>query len=359
MEMIRRVFAGVAVVVALWPAQAGAAARFFGFNDNAPLTHDLTVDQDARLLAKSGANSARITLDWTWVEQSEGTLNLSLYDPIYHAWLSRGIRPVFIITGSPQWAWPPWWTWPDLNYCFSGGPCHVAPDPSKDGEWAHFAAAVAARYPRAAAIEVWNEPNLRTFFATGPDPVRYTQLLRLAYTAIKRVNPSMTVLGGSLASVFGDERSTDAWSAMPFLNAIYANGAAGLMDGLSIHAYPHDHGAADVLGTVNDARQATGGKMPLWVTEVGASTTGGWTDASQAALLRLTVAGLMRAADVVAVYVHTLIDPQAIPASDPEHGYGVLRSATDPKPAFCNLRQIFMSAARARKLPRCANAAAR
>lgn len=34
------------------------------------------------------------------------------------------------------------------------------------------------------AYEVWNEPNIVNFWAPGPDPARYTQLLKLAYPAI-------------------------------------------------------------------------------------------------------------------------------------------------------------------------------
>ena len=352
--MSRLAAVGVTVVFALLPGQAAASARFFGFNDNAPLTHDLTIEQDANLLASAGANSARITLDWTWVEHAEGTLDLRLYDPIYAAWLSRGIRPVLILTGSPRWAWPPWWTWPDLDYCFNGEPCHVPPDPSKDGDWAHFAAEVAKRYPAAAAIEVWNEPNVRGFFATGPDPVRYTQLLRLAHGAIKKVNPSMPVLGGSLASVLSDQRETEGYGIEPFLYDMYRAGARGLMDGLSIHAYPHQGLAADVLAAVGAARRLRHG-VPLWITEVGASTTGstdpdtsgGYDDARQAALLGLVVRALIGMPDVAAVYIHTLADPRAIPPESPERGFGLLRSPSDEKPAFRVVSRIFRTARRA------------
>src|SRR5436305_2720884 len=157
--------AGAAVILTcLLPGTAGAAARWYGFNDNSTLSHDLTPVQDARLLAETGANSARLTVDWTWVEPTEGRLDLSMYDPIYNALIASGIRPLLIVTGSPQWAWPPAWEFPA---CTSGQPCHVPPDPLEDGDWERFVASVAARYPLAAGIEVWNEPNLRGFWATG------------------------------------------------------------------------------------------------------------------------------------------------------------------------------------------------
>ena len=36
---------------------------------------------------------------------------------------------------------------------------------------------VAQRYPEAAAIEIWNEPNVHWFWRPRPDPARYTELL--------------------------------------------------------------------------------------------------------------------------------------------------------------------------------------
>jgi hypothetical protein len=352
-----------AVLICVAPSSASASARWLGFNDNSTLSQTLTGDQDARLLARAGANSARITLDWTWVEGAQGKLDLGMYDRIYKAWLRRGIRPVLIVTGSPQWSWQPWWQWPDLTLCNnSAGTCHVPPDPMKDGDWAHFVGAVAKRYPRAAAIEVWNEPIIRSVFATGPSPSRYTQLLRLAHQAVKEVAPSTPVLGGALASILTDNADGETYGLEPFLRGMYASGVQGLMDGISVHAYPTDGTAAAVFAAVDTARRVrdeAGDNVPLWVTEVGASTSGGFTDTAQAQLLSQVVRPLMRRSDVAGVYVHSLLDNAGVDPANPEHGYGVLRSATDPKPAFCTVTKAFLSVRARRKPVHCTRAAAR
>lgn len=50
------------------------------------------------------------------------------------------------------------------------------------------------------AIEVWNEMNIDREWPTGRiDPSRYAEMLRLSYTAIKDVNPDITVITGALA----------------------------------------------------------------------------------------------------------------------------------------------------------------
>ncbi|MEA2123442.1 MAG: polysaccharide biosynthesis protein PslG, partial [Solirubrobacteraceae bacterium] len=142
------------VMLAFAPATASAKARWFGFNDNSTIAHRLTPKQDAKLLARAGANAARITVDWSWVQyQRGGRFNFDFYDPIFRAWRARGIRPVLVVTGAPKWAWTPW------VWCVASD-CHFPPDRSHDADWQRFVAAVAQRFPSAVAIEVWNEPNL-------------------------------------------------------------------------------------------------------------------------------------------------------------------------------------------------------
>src|SRR3989442_1022252 len=93
---------------------------------------------------------------------------------------------------------------------------------------------VAARYPQLAGIEIWNEPNMTWAWAPSPDPARYTQLLRLAYDAVKAVNPSMPVIGGSLAANLSPAATSASTPIRPFLQSMYDNGARGHLDGISI-----------------------------------------------------------------------------------------------------------------------------
>jgi hypothetical protein len=44
---------------------------------------------------------------------------------------------------------------------------------------------------------------------------------------------------------------------------------------------------------------------------------------------------LLRRPEVEGVYLHTLLDPQTIPRTDREAGYGLLRSPGLPKPGLC------------------------
>jgi hypothetical protein len=319
--------------VLLLPAAAPAADPYFGFSDNSVARGELSPEQDAALLARAGATSARISIEWDFVQRTPGPLQLGMYDATYRALLDQGIRPLILVMGAPRWAWPRW------SLCFQPT-CHFPPDRSHDDDWAKLLAAVALRYPQAAGIEVWNEPNLRTFFGTGPDPGRYAELLRIAYDAVKGVRPYMPVLGASLAPDRSEDETPTHWGMRPFLRAMYDDGARGAMDGLSLHPYPTGwlRGSTyEAIDQVLAVRDEEGDDAPLWLTEVGLSTSAGGSPYQQAVVLADLVPRLLRRPEVKGVYVHTLLDPQAIARTDREAGYGIVQAPGVPKPALCAL----------------------
>jgi hypothetical protein len=328
--VVTRLLLGLLIALAL-PASARADAPYFGFNDNAATYGALTPEQDARILARLGANSSRLTIEWRYVQQAQGApLGFGLYAPAYEALVARGIRPLITLLGSPRWAWQPW------VFCLNGRPCHFPPDRGKDADWRAYVSGVVEAFPDAIGIEVWNEPNLRTFWESGPDPARYTELLRSAREAVKGVDPAMPVIGGALAPDLSNNASARQIGMRPFLDAMYAAGAAGLMDGLAIHPYPFsrpDDQSYQAIGIATEARDAAGDIAPLWLTEVGVSTASGISERRQAVVIGDLLTRLRRRPGVQAVYVHELLDR----ASEP--GFGVLRAPGEERPAFCAVQR--------------------
>jgi hypothetical protein len=310
----------------------------FGYNDDAVLAGVLTARQDARLAAQAGANSARISLDWRSLEPRRDTYNFVVYDRIYRAMLARGIRPLLTLVAAPS------WTWGSEQACRQPVPlCRFPPSPAYDGEWRQVAAMAARRYPKAAGIEIWNEPNLRIFWSGRPDPGRYVRLLKQAYGAIKRANPSMAVIGGSMNNV--DTAGAGDMPLSNFARAMYAEGAAEAMDAVSVHPYPTSGtDSSRMLRDIELVRRAGGAgrRRPLWITEVGLATSGrvgagvGVSDNRQALGLRSLLRLLSAMKDVHAVYVHKLLD-RTIPGVALDSGYGVVRPDLTRKPAFCTL----------------------
>jgi len=327
-----------AVVALLLAGQASAAspAALFGFNDNAVGQGLTTPGQDAAKLSSIGADVARVTLDWRWAEPKPGTYDFSRADAIYAAELSRGIRPLFVVLWAPSWALDA--STPCDQYRED---CHLPPGPAHDGDWARFLAAVATRYPGAAAIELWNEPNLVQYWQPKPDVVRYTQLLKVGFQAIKTANPSMTVLSGGLSNLQTSDAAGNV-KLRSFIAGMYANGAKGSMDGISFHPYPRSANDALLYQSFDDVRDLRDyygdAGTPLWVTEAGVSTTGAnpFTESQQARVSLHLYQTIKAMPDVRAVLLHTLFETAA-PATSVERGFGVVHSDGSPKPAYCLL----------------------
>jgi hypothetical protein len=302
----------------------------------------------ARKVKALGAVSQRFVVDWSVAEPEapvEGhDYRFEAFDAMYRADLARGVRPLIVILNSPAWAADPG----SRPGSFANNP----PAASRLGDWSAFAGAVAERYPRAIGIEVWNEPNLTAFWASGstvvrPDPARYAATLEAAYDGVKSADPEMPVIGGSVAPV-KDEPNGDV-PAAEFVSGVLAAGGAESMDALSLHPYPGTGGVAQTLAMIDEVRAArdeAGAEMPLWLTEVGVTTSGpaAVTEAEQARGLARICTAVAREPDVEAVYVHNLVELPGSYAS-PEPGFGLLQPLPDgtlrAKPAYAALRGQF------------------
>jgi len=148
------------------------------------------------------------------------------------------------------------------------------------------------------------------------------------------------ILGGiSNLSVTGNGNI----SLHDFLQAVYANGAKGYMDGVSFHPYPASLNEEEIqqnFDIVRSIRSANGDSgTPLWLTEYGTTTTGTVargkvTEDKQAWWDTHLYWWFHDMPDVAGIFVHTLVEPSGIGR---EVGFGVIRQTLIPKPAFCRL----------------------
>lgn len=309
----------------------------FGFNNNAVVEGDADPRQAAELIAAGGGEIDRVQVDWSRLEPQPGQFEFATYDAIYEADIAAGIQPLFIFGYAPAWA--------AATPCEPPATCHSAPSAEHVDDAARAAARLAARYPRAAAIEIWNEPNTPYFWAPAADPGAYAELLRQSYEAIKASAPSTTVLGGSMSS---SPASAPGLTAAEFLRGIYESGGGEAMDAISVHSYPQsqDSTGASALPTVDSVRAVRDeygeGDTPLWITETGYTTIGPEAMSEELQGPSLVAVGdeLAGAPDVEAVLIHTLVDPDRGPLN-PETGFGVLDGSLTPKPAYCDLSEAW------------------
>jgi polysaccharide biosynthesis protein PslG len=279
------------------------------------------------------AHVIRVEFPWSVLEPHQGQVDpsaLAYADYLVNRAAAARIKVMALAMSTPCWASsaPP----SLLARCRPGqhdGASAWAPrHPSTFGS---FAAFLAARYSsKLAAIEIWNEPDqANEDYLAGPNKARhYAEILRAAYPAIKRADPQLTVLGGSLVGSNG-----------VFLKALYAAG----IKGLSVHFY---NLVLASLRYTHEVQLQNGDTTPLWLNEFGWSSC--WprqriqqeqacvTPQVQAANLANTYRSLARTPWVAAEIMYGL---QGSRSED----FGVLSQTGTRKPAFAALRSVLLS----------------
>jgi hypothetical protein len=306
----------------------------FGFND-ARIQDNIPDTREAQLLSGVGAQIHRFTFNWRFAEQRRGQYSFGIYDSIYRADMAQGIRPLLVLMYAPNWALP------RHTPCLPTQLCQYAPDKRHLKPWRGIVRTLVKRYPRLAAIEIWNEPNLMAFWHPFPNPKRYAMLVRAAHRAARRAHSHVPILAGSLADANEVVPTIPGMRPGTFLAGMLRRHLVGHFDGLSIHPYPRGVNLAPMfraLTEVDQVRARFGDRSPIWVTEVGASTSGEVSEAQQAALLVRVLELLGARPDIHAVLIHTLFDPPD--ASGNERGYGVLTTTGTVKPSYCALAAL-------------------
>ncbi len=174
-------------------------------------------------LRAAGTDWVRVTAGWDVVEPARGRFEWAALDQLHALATARGLKlDVDIAFFLPAW---------------TGGRMDVP-------AYADFAAAVAHRYPDAAAFTVWNEPNLGVFLrpqwvdGRPASPVVYGAMVRAAVPRIKAAAPDALALIGATSSLGqatgeGDERM----APLTFLRALAGSGPPLPGDGWSHHPY--------------------------------------------------------------------------------------------------------------------------
>jgi hypothetical protein len=220
-----------------------------------------------RLLERANVRWVRLNISWSDAEPIKGSYNaswLARYDRAVRLSRQAGARVILMISTSPAWA------------SRSSNP--EAP-PHNRADYARFVRMIATRYAgRVSAYEIWNEPDLKRFWPTGPSPLQYALLLKAAYPAAKAGDPAGKVLFGGLAG--NDYRFLErALALVPDLGSYF--------DVMGVHPYTwyrpeslwRNAGgriAEDLFVAYREVRAsllAHGIDKPIWFTEFGWATT--------------------------------------------------------------------------------------
>jgi hypothetical protein len=258
--------ATVAAAVLAGTATAAPGLRV-GIQDDAWLQFGPgTIEERVERLDTLGVDLVRVTLDWRAIEPVRGELDWERADALLGALRQAGLVPLVSIWGTPGWA-------------NGGRGPNIAPRSAST--FATFAREAAGRFPWVRNWIVWNEPNQRRWLSP-PSPVLYvTRLLNPAAAAIKGVIPRASIAGGATAP----RAARGGTSPVDFIRGMGRAGAR--LDAYAHHPHPLSpaetpssggcsHCSTISLATierlVRETRAAFGGRVRIWLTELGFQT---------------------------------------------------------------------------------------
>ncbi len=289
--------AAVALLAA--PASAHAVQRDF-FGVQAETGFEPMSQEDFDRMAATRVGTLRLGFDWSRVEPSPGERNWEFADETMRRAARAGVSVLGVIAQSPSWAAP--------------SPFNPPMSDSARAAYRAFAGDVVRRYgssgsfwaenpdvPRIPlrSVQIWNEPNLPSWWNGSPNARQYASLLRFVVPEIRAADPSTEiVLAGIPESRLGIGMSR-------YLRSLYrsSRNIKSFFDTVAIHPYARDYRGVEgaLIRTRRLMNSFRDRRARIWLTESGWATGGGfnrspWTTSEfgQAKRMRETFRMLIR-----------------------------------------------------------------
>lgn len=260
----------------------------------------------------------RIDVDWSVIEAAKGSFHYSEVDRVVNYAAANGLSVLASIGSTPGWA--------NNNK----GKTYPA---SSVSTWKSFVSRTVSRYKSKVKYwGIWNEPNLKLFFALGKDKF-VQQVLLPGIQAVRSADPAAFLVGPDLS------HKTESGSEWYFWMKYILDNAGSQLDIISHHIYEDlgiyymyellengDKFIPAVKQIVEDAGQ---GSKPFWITETGWST-GKYSEVMQANRYLDMLHARARKNYPHKVFFYEIID-DARAGIEP---FGILRSNLEAKPAY-------------------------
>lgn len=195
---------------------------------------------------------------WAQLEPQKGEWDWRMLDRTVDLADSHGVEVLYTMGRSPRWASA---RPNDRGRNPNAEPGGMA-EPRDLEDWRNYVRKVATRYKgRIKAYEIWNEPNLENFYSGTPEAM--VNLAREAYTVLKQVDPSITVVSPSAVGPTG----------LPWLKEYLERGGGKYADVIGYHFYVRGQEPEAMLGFIDQVHELTRkygvADKPLWNTEAG------------------------------------------------------------------------------------------
>ena len=287
-------------------------------------------------LVAAGVKWVRIGADWrSFQPDSKDAWNqqlLSKFDLIVNALHENGIQMLFGLGYSPKWAS----THPEEDKYYFYAPADM-------DAWENYITFLTNRYRgKITAWEIWNEPDYTSFWKSSVE--EYYELLKSAYTVVKRTDPNNQVLIGGLTFAHDVDENNSFVAENSWFDRLLTMGGGAYFDIHNYHAYVDSRRMEqkyNCLMEVINSHPAEKTKK-IWVTETGASSYMGADkendEASKAEFLEQTYALHKRYDNIERVFIYTFTNPTNNTAK--ENNFGLATADGQPLDAYYHFQAL-------------------
>ncbi len=260
----------------------------------------------------------RIDVNWSVIEASKGRYAYTEVDRVVNYAAANGLSIYASIGSTPGWA--------------NGKKGSTYPAANVQ-DWKNFVSRTIARYKNQVKYwGVWNEPNLKDFFALGKD-IYVQQVLLPAVQAIRVSDPAAFIVGPDLS------HKTAPGSEWYFWMKYILDNAGGHFDIISHHIYEDlgvyymyellEEGDKFIPAVKTIVEESGQGNKPFWITETGWNTNK-FSETMQANRYLDMLHARARKNYPGKVFFYEIIDdPRASTGQ-----FGILRTNLEAKPAY-------------------------
>ena len=330
------------------PEQPEPAEPRFGLAGHLNRLDDDELVRTLAVARRIGIGTFRTGFLWKDAEPEPGRWNWSRFDRTVKALRDSGMELTATLAGTPDWA--------------STDPLGRRGLPRKAGRmpqldrWQEYARRIAQRYAgNGISWELWNEPNLKSYWKPAPESHQYFQLQQAGYRGVKAGDPNATVLTAGFSPFRFVE--PDATAEL-FLDDLYEYaGQEKVFDRIAYHPYPVMRKAitnasleqqfTEMMRRLRAVRDRRGDRSGFRLTELGAPNLPRTVDERRQAEI-LTLLLTLCTADPGIEQVHWYNFQNDGDNPDyAEHNFGLVHHDLSPKPALFAFRHLLRMLSRA------------
>jgi len=206
------------------PAPSSVRSSGFGYGVQADMISDGDHNRTLSHVTGMGFNWVKQQVEWFRYNPAPGQYDWGALDRLVESANAHGVHVLFSVVKAPGWARP-------------AGDTDQGP-PADPNTYGTFMRELAARYKgRVRAYEIWNEQNL--YYEWGGlgnklSAAKYVELLKVAYNAVKSVDPGAVVISGALTPT-GVNDGNIAIDDRVYLEQMYQAGMARYCDAVGAH----------------------------------------------------------------------------------------------------------------------------